>query len=85
MVMHSPVLNGVIRILTDILQLGKSDKGINAETMLLGGMPEFDSMAVVTVLTTIEEQFGIVIDDDEVDASIFETVGTLAAFVEQKV
>lgn len=72
----------VTEMVREILQL---DYQIDDNTTLLGGIPEFDSMAVVTVLTSIEEEFGIMIDDDEVDASIFETVGTLVSFVEQRV
>ena len=41
-------------------------------------------MAVVTVITGIEEHFGIEVNDDELDASTFETVGSLADFVEAK-
>jgi acyl carrier protein len=41
-------------------------------------------MAVVTLMTTIEEQFGIVIDDDDVDGQTFATVGSLADFVTGK-
>ncbi len=52
---------------------------------LIGEISEFDSMAVVTVLTMIEEEFGIEVDDDEVSADIFETVGTLVEFVQSKV
>lgn len=72
----------VIEIVKDVLQL---DYAIEGDTALLGAMPEFDSMAVVTVLTILEEHFGIMIEDDEVDASLFETVGSLVSFVEEKV
>ena len=41
-------------------------------------------MAVVGLIFALEEQFGIVIDDDELDANTFATVGSLAAFVEGK-
>ena len=51
---------------------------------LLGAIPEFDSMAVVTVLTMIEDEFGLTVEDDEVSADVFETLGTLATFVEGK-
>jgi acyl carrier protein len=71
------------RILIEVLGLDAQTR-IEANTRLLGQLPEFDSMAVVAVLTAFEEQFGIVIDDDEVDASIFETAGSLATFVERK-
>jgi acyl carrier protein len=72
-------------ILRDTLQLGERADQFTAATPLLGTIPEFDSMAVVTVLTMVEEEFGITIDDDEVSADLFETVGTLADFVDNKV
>ena len=51
---------------------------------MLGAIPELDSMAVATVLASLEEHFGVVVEDDEIDGSIFATVGSLAAFVDQK-
>lgn len=72
----------VTEIVKDVLQLGYT---IDGDTALLGAVPEFDSMAVITILTTLEEQFGIMIDDDEVDVSIFENVDALVRFVEGKV
>jgi len=73
------------RILRDTLNLGDRAEKLNPASALLGGIPEFDSMAVVTVLTMIEDDFGIAIDDDEVTAAVFETLGTLVSFVDQKV
>ncbi len=67
------------------MQLGAKASSLGPESRLLGSLPEFDSMAVVGVLTMIEEEFGITIEDDEVSAEIFETVGTLADFVTAKV
>lgn len=52
---------------------------------LLGAVAEFDSMAVVTVLTQVEDHLGIVIDDDEISAEIFETLGSLIRFVDARV
>ena len=67
-------------ILADVLQIDSSD--FTADTQLLGALPEFDSMAVVMVLTQLEDQLGIAAADDEIDADIFETLGTLTAFVD---
>jgi len=53
-------------------------------TALFGALPEFDSMAVATLLTGIEERFGVLIEDDDVDAEDFATYGTLLAFVRRK-
>jgi acyl carrier protein len=57
---------------------------LSADTLLFGNLPELDSMAVATVLTALEDQFGILIDDDEVSGELFETVGSLAAFIQGK-
>ena len=57
---------------------------MNASTPLLGAIPELDSMAVVNVITALEESFGFSVADDEISASTFATLGSLSAFVEQK-
>lgn len=77
-------LSRVKAILRDTLNLGDRAERLTAETPLLGGLPEFDSMAVVTVVTMIEDELGITIEDDELSADVFATVGSLAAFVSQK-
>jgi acyl carrier protein len=79
------LLNDVKMILGSVLQLADNGSSLTEESALLGAMPEFDSMAVVSVITAMEEQFGFVVEDDEIDAEVFETVGSLLTFVEQKV
>lgn len=71
-------------ILRDTLNLGDRADKLKPDTPLLGGIAEFDSMAVVSVVTMIEDEFGIAIDDDDLSADVFATVGTLADFVAQK-
>jgi acyl carrier protein len=75
----------VRRLLADVLQLGDKAAVLEADTPLLGNLPELDSMAVVTLVTAMEDQFGIVIEDDEISAETFETYGSLCAFVSDKV
>ena len=53
-------------------------------TPLFGAIPELDSMAVATLLTELEDRLAITIDDDEVDAEIFETFGALLRFAAAK-
>jgi acyl carrier protein len=79
------MVDDIKTILRDTLQLGDRADQLTAASPLLGAVPEFDSMAVVTVLTMVEERFGIEIDDDEVSANVFETVGSLSDFVSRKV
>jgi len=68
-------------ILHDALQLGDEVQHFNAQTPLLGSLPQLDSMGVLAVLTALDQQLGLQIHDDEIDASLFETFGTLTAFV----
>ena len=79
------MIKEIKQILRDTLQLGARADRLTADSPLLGAVPEFDSMAVVTVLTMVEDEFGITVDDEEVSADTFATVGTLARFVEDKV
>ena len=71
-------------ILKETLQIGKRADKLGEETVLFGGIPEFDSVAVVSVVTSIEDRFGIVIEDDEINAETFETLGSLRVFVDSK-
>jgi acyl carrier protein len=73
-----------IQVLQDILQLGERARGFSESTRLLGSVPELDSMAVVAILTAIEERFGLTVEDDEISADTFETVGTLHRFILDK-
>jgi acyl carrier protein len=77
-------LDQVRTLLTDVLNLGPAGAQLGPDSPLLGSLPELDSMAVVTLIGALETHFGIVIDDDDISASTFATLGSLAAFVEQK-
>lgn len=77
-------LDDVKTILTDVLSLGEAGARLTAASPLLGSLPELDSMAVVSVIGALEDRFGIVVEDDDLSASTFETLGSLAAFVAQK-
>ena len=77
-------LEDVRQVLGDALQLGSRVNKLQADSPLLGSMPELDSIAVVNVITTLEEHFGFTVDDDEISADTFATLGSLAGFVDDK-
>ena len=77
-------LDTVIRILSATLQLGDRSRSMERNTPLMGSIPEFDSMAVVGVLTALEDHYGFAIEDDEISGEVFETVGSLVDFVSLK-
>ncbi|MES3020546.1 MAG: acyl carrier protein [Pseudomonadota bacterium] len=64
--------------------LGIDTNGFDTDTALLGSVPELDSMAVIGLIAALEDHFGIDVEDDEISARHFTTVGTLAAFVQEK-
>jgi acyl carrier protein len=71
-------------VLVRTLGMQAVPKRMDRSTNLLGSVPELDSMAVVNVITALEEEFGISVADDEINAATFATLGTLTAFVQQK-
>jgi acyl carrier protein len=78
------VQRDVLRVLDEVLSLGGRAAAFTADTPLLGAIPELDSMAVVTLITTLEERLDIVVDDDDIDGDTFASVGSLVAFVSAK-
>lgn len=71
----------VLSILDDILNLEGRAMGFDADTPLLGALPELDSMAVVTLINTLEERFGIAVNDEDMSGETFASVGSLVAYV----
>lgn len=69
-----------------VKSLGIQDRAhtLEASTELFGSMPELDSMAVVTLAANLEREFDVEIDDEDFRGEVFETIGTLAEFVEQR-
>ena len=74
----------VLAILDEVLSLKGRSSSFTLETALLGAIPELDSMAVVALITSMEERFGFFVEDDEIDGASFATVGTLVDFVPGK-
>ncbi len=74
----------VRQLIGEILQLGDRVHKLGPDTPLLGSIPEFDSMAVVTLINALEERFDIQVADDEISAETFETAGKVYAFVCEK-
>lgn len=79
-----PVLDGVIEVIVRVLGIEERADELDATTELFGGIPELDSLAVLELVTSLEDRFGIVVEDEDVTGEVFETVGTLADFVAER-
>jgi acyl carrier protein len=77
-------LTALIAAVVSTLGIEERRDGLDAGTELLGGIPELDSLALVELVVVIEERFDIAIDDSEFTGEVFDTLGTLAAFVSAK-
>ncbi|NVJ49078.1 MAG: acyl carrier protein [Gammaproteobacteria bacterium] len=81
---RADITESVKTLLVDTLSLNLSPAELNEETPLLGNFPEFDSMAIVSVITSLEETFEFMAQDDDLTAEVFETIGSLVDFVIQQ-
>ena len=73
----------VIHVLDEALGLQGRSADFQRDTALLGALPELDSMAVLALITGLENHFGIVFSDEDLHGSVFATVGSLCDLVEQ--
>lgn len=71
-------------VVVETLAVEERADTIDASTPLLGSLPELDSFAVIELVMALQERFGIVVEDEDVSAEVFETLASLAAFVESK-
>jgi acyl carrier protein len=74
----------VLAVLDEVLSLNGRSATFGPDTYLRGAVPELDSMAVVSLISALEDRFGFVINDDELSSDTFSTVGSLVQFVDRQ-
>ena len=74
----------VTEVVVETLGIQDRASTLDAGTELFGAMPELDSLAVLELVSALEDRFGIVVEDEEFGGEIFETLGSLATFVDDK-
>lgn len=79
------ITDDVTAVIVEVLGIEDRSKTLNASTPLFGSMPELDSLAVLELIAKLEGRFGFVMEDAEFSGEIFDTIGTLAAFVASKI
>ena len=75
------LIENVLLVLDDALALNGRAKIFGPETALIGALPELDSMAAVSLITGLENHFGLTFRDEDLGATAFATVGTLCDLV----
>ena len=77
-------LTDVRDVLVDTLGIQDRAAQLDASTELFGSLPELDSLAVLELVSALEDRFGMVVEDSDFSGEVFETLGSLAAFVDGK-
>lgn len=78
------LIREVLSVIDEVLSLNGRSASFETTTFLRGAVPELDSMAILALLTALEDRFQFSVDDDEISGDTFATVGSLVAFVESK-
>ena len=75
----------VKKILDEVLYLDGRSTTWDKSAPLLGSLPELDSLAIVEVVAAIEKDFKFSFEDDEINADVMATLGSLTTFIDQKI
>jgi acyl carrier protein len=75
----------VLAVVDEVLSLNGRSASFSSGTHLRGAVPELDSMAVVSLIAGLEDRFGFVINEDDIDGDTFSTVGALVDFVSRQI
>lgn len=78
------ILDRVLRLLRERLGVGDDGQPLGEDAGLLGHGIGLDSVEVLQLVAHIEEEFGLTIDDEDLDAEHFRTVGTVISFVQER-
>ena len=78
-----PLTAQVLHVLDDALQLQGRALHFDRSTALLGSLPELDSMAVLALISGLENHFGVTFCDDDLHGAVFANVGQLCDLLEQ--
>lgn len=77
-------LDAVKAVVVDTLGIEDRAHALDAGSPLFGSLPELDSLGVAELVVALELRFDVEFDGDDVSADTFETLGSLAAVVEDK-
>jgi serine O-acetyltransferase len=78
---HDVTISRLVQAIRVTLPGGRTEQNIDEETGLLGQGIGVDSIEMLSLISAVEEEFGITIDEAELEPSHFKTVGTFASLL----
>lgn len=79
------MLERVHGIVLSALGLDPGRLPLAEDTRLLGQLPEMDSMAILAIVTAIESDTGVRIEDAAISAADFASLGSLSEFYNRQI
>ncbi len=73
------------KIITNDLDVNVNQESLVDDVCLLEGGIGLDSIAVMELISILEQTFGFTFSDDDLNMEAFQTLTTLSEFVSQKV
>jgi acyl carrier protein len=80
----SDMLERLIDLLRRNVEAVPLPADMNESTGLLGEGIGLDSVEILKIVCAIEEEFGLTLDESELTAARFKTVGSLVGFIQEK-
>ena len=81
-VIESATLDALVEVLNEVLGTDHGGGPFTEETLLFGSLPELDSLALVELISAMEDRFGFEMDEEDITAEVYESVGSLSAYVD---
>ena len=73
--------NRIINLICNDIAVDLSAEDITAQSSLFDDL-SFDSIKMIELLTKLEQEFEIELDDEDLDFQVFATINTLTTFVD---
>ena len=83
--MSGPILNQLKDIIANKLDVNLTVDEIDENVSLYEDGLGLDSIAIVDLIVSIEKEFSMGIEDEELNADLFKNLTTLAKFIETKI
>ncbi len=81
--MTDDVEQRVLRLLVEQVRLDVSVEGLDTEASLVDDLG-LDSVAILTLVSALEDEFGVELEDEEVTRERFASVASVAALIRSK-
>lgn len=78
------LVDTIIRVIVDRLNPDLDPKALTPETSLIGRGLGLDSVAILELISGLESELDVMVDESELDPDALKDIGSLARFMSQQ-